>query len=40
MFVVFEITALEHVLRNSFIYDENTSDQQSTCYQTILRLQI
>ena len=33
MFRVFEIIVFEHVTGISLTYDENTSDQQSTCYQ-------
>ena len=30
----------EHVARISVNYDENTSDRQSTCYQTVVRFHI
>ena len=37
MVPVFEIMAFGHVAGNSLNYDENTCDQQTTCYQTVLR---
>ena len=40
MFPVFEIMAFEHVAINSLNYGKNTSDRQSTCYQTVQRFQI
>ena len=40
MFAVFEVMGFEHVAGNSFNYDENKSERQSTCYQTNLRLKI
>ena len=32
--------AFDHVEGITMNYDENTSDRHSTCYQTVLRLQI
>ena len=40
MFSAFEIIAFEPVVTIFPIYDENTCDRQSTCYQTVLRFQI
>ena len=36
MFDVFEIIAFETVAQIPFIYDENTCDRLSSCYQTVL----
>ena len=40
MFSVFEITAFEPVAGISLIYEENTCDLHSTCYQTVLGFRI
>ena len=40
MFRVFEIIAFEHISGISLIYDKNTCEGQSTCYQAVLRLHI
>ena len=40
MFSLFDIIAFETVAGVFFIFDENTCDRQSTCYQTILRFHI
>ena len=38
MFPVFEIIAFNPLDGISLIYNENTCDQQSTCYQTVGKL--
>ena len=40
MFPLSEIIAFEAVAGISLIYDENTYDRQSTCYQTVVRFRI
>ena len=40
MFVVFKTMAFEHGAGISLSYDENTCERESTCYQTVQRLQI
>ena len=40
MFAIFETIAFEHVVGNSFNYEDNTCDPESTCYQTVLRFLI
>ena len=40
MFAVLEIMMFEHVAGNSVNYEENTCDEQPTCYKTVLRFQI
>ena len=40
MFFVFEIKPFEPPAGISLIYEENTCDRQSTCYQTLLRFSI
>ena len=37
MFSVSEIIAFESVAEISLIYDQNTCDRHSACYQTVLR---
>ena len=39
-FLLLEIMAFEPVARIYVNYDENTCDQQSTCYQIVLRFHI
>ena len=40
MFLVFVILAFELVMGISRKYEEDTSDRQSTCYQTVLTFRI
>ena len=40
MFLVFVILAFEPVMGISLKYEEDTSDRQSTCYQTVLTFRI
>ena len=40
LFSVFEVIAFDLVAGLFLIYDENTCDRQSTCYQTVLRFWI
>ena len=39
-FQIYEIMAFEEVTGISLNYDENTGNQQSTCYQTVWIFQI
>ena len=40
MFPVFKIMAFEHVAGNSLNYGGKTCDWQSTCYETVLKIQM